>query len=41
VIYNKKYAGTWTHGEVGGHLFGTLEKVKADAPKKPEKSPDK
>jgi hypothetical protein len=41
VIYNKKYAGTWTHGEVGGHLFGTLEKVKADGPKKPEKSPDK
>ena len=41
VIYNKKYAGTWTHGEVGGHLFGTLEKVKADAPKKSEKSPGK
>ena len=41
VIYNKKYAGTWTHGTVGGHLFGTLEKAKADAPKKPEKSPGK
>jgi len=33
VIYNSKYAGTWAHGEVGGHLFGTLEKPKAAAPK--------
>jgi hypothetical protein len=33
VIYNSKYAGTWSHGEVGGHLFGTLEKPKAAAPK--------
>jgi hypothetical protein len=24
VIYKKKYAGTWTHGDVGGHLFGTI-----------------
>ena len=41
VIYNKKYAGTWTHGEVGGHLFGTVEKIKSDASKKTEKSPDR
>lgn len=27
VIYKSKYAGTWTHGEVGGHLFGTIEKL--------------
>ncbi len=27
VIYNKKYAGTWKHGKVGGHLFGTIEKA--------------
>ena len=33
VIYNSKYAGTWAHGEVGGHLFGTLEKPKVAAPK--------
>lgn len=26
VIYKSKYAGTWTHGDVGGHLFGTIEK---------------
>lgn len=25
VIYNKKYSGTWTHGKVGGHMFGVLE----------------
>ena len=41
VIYNNKYAGTWTHGNVGGHLFGTLEKAEADAPKKSEESPSK
>ncbi len=26
VIYNGKYAGTWTHGKVGGHLFGVVAK---------------
>jgi hypothetical protein len=30
VIYENRYAGTWQHGEVGGHLFGRLEKVKAE-----------
>ncbi|MFT5525939.1 MAG: hypothetical protein ACI9G1_000015 [Pirellulaceae bacterium] len=30
VIYNKKYAGTWTHGKAGGHLFGTLERVEEE-----------
>jgi hypothetical protein len=27
VIHDQKYAGTWKHGEVGGHLFGTIEKL--------------
>ena len=27
VIYKKRYAGTWTHGKVGGHLFGVIEKL--------------
>ena len=27
VFYNGKYAGTWTHGKVGGHLFGTIGKA--------------
>ncbi len=27
VFHDKKYAGTWKHGEKGGHLFGRVEKV--------------
>lgn len=27
VIDEDKYAGTWTHGEVGGALFGRIEKL--------------
>ncbi len=34
LIYKDKYAGTWTHGEVGGHLFGTIEKIAADQEEK-------
>ena len=26
VIDGTRYAGTWTHGEVGGHMFGKIEK---------------
>jgi hypothetical protein len=26
VINGDRYAGTWDHGEVGGHLFGRIEK---------------
>lgn len=29
VIYKNKYAGTWSHGEKGGHLFGRIEKLKS------------
>ncbi|PHR86302.1 MAG: hypothetical protein COA78_38110 [Blastopirellula sp.] len=25
IIDNDKYAGTWTHGKVSGHLFGRIE----------------
>jgi hypothetical protein len=33
MFYNKKYAGTWTHGKAGGHMFGVIEKLpKPDAP---------
>ena len=35
VIYNNKYAGTWTHGKVGGHLFGTIKKLESSDSKKP------
>jgi hypothetical protein len=27
VIYEGRYAGTWQHGSVGGHLFGRIEKL--------------
>jgi hypothetical protein len=27
VLYENRYAGTWQHGKVGGHLFGKIEKV--------------
>lgn len=33
VIYADTYAGWWKHGEVGGHLFGRIEKVKDEAKK--------
>lgn len=39
VIYEGRYAGTWQHDTVGGHLFGTIEKAdeKKEEPKKQEK----
>jgi len=36
VIYDGLYSGTWAHGPVKGHLYGTIAKdepPKADAPK--------
>ena len=33
VIYEGRYAGTWQHGDVGGHLFGRIEKLPADETK--------
>lgn len=27
VIDGQKYAGTWSHGQKGGHLYGTIEKI--------------
>jgi hypothetical protein len=30
VLHDDKYAGTWQHDKVGGHLFGTIEKVKEE-----------
>src|SRR5262245_23200038 len=35
LIYEGRYAGTWQHGNVGGHLFGKLEKAD-QAEKKPD-----
>ena len=28
VIDGNKYAGTWSHGRVGGHLYGKITKIK-------------
>src|SRR5262245_48097417 len=28
-FYGDRYAGTWQHGQVGGHMFGRIEKVTA------------
>jgi hypothetical protein len=37
LFYDGRYAGTWQHGPVGGHMFGSIEKANpakpADAPK--------
>ena len=30
VFHDGRYAGTWQHGEVGGHMFGRFEKTKTD-----------
>jgi hypothetical protein len=30
VLYDNRYAGTWQHGKVGGHLFGRIEKASAE-----------
>ena len=27
VIDGQKYAGTWSHGKVGGHLYGKISKI--------------
>ena len=32
VIDGRRYAGTWSHDEVGGHMFGTIEPVADQAP---------
>ena len=30
VIDGNKYAGTWAHGKVGGHLYGRISKIKEE-----------
>jgi hypothetical protein len=32
VIYDGMYAGTWAHGKVKGHMFGTISKGEEKAP---------
>lgn len=40
IIRKGMYAGTWAHGEVGGHLFGNITTA-ADAAKKTKAEEDK
>lgn len=39
-FYEDRYAGTWQHGPVGGHMFGRIEKSKAADEKSEEKKPE-
>lgn len=42
VIYEGRYAGTWQHGDVGGHLFGVLKREEKPAESPPgEEKPAK
>ncbi|MEC9091610.1 MAG: hypothetical protein VX438_02805, partial [Planctomycetota bacterium] len=33
IFYKGKYAGTWSHDKVGGHMFGRIEKNKPEKAK--------
>jgi hypothetical protein len=41
VLHDDKYAGTWQHDKVGGHLFGTIEKLKDEKDGDKEKPVEK
>ena len=30
LFYKNRYAGTWQHGAIGGHMFGTIERATTD-----------
>lgn len=36
MFFQDRYAGTWQHGAVGGHLFGTLSKAEANEKESPK-----
>jgi hypothetical protein len=38
IFHGDLYAGTWQHGKVGGHLWGTIEKAEAAEDDKGQKS---
>jgi len=40
LFYNHKYAGTWTHGDKGGHLFGVIEPAEEPAEEDAEEDAD-
>ncbi len=42
VVHNDSYAGTWTHGNARGHMFGVIKKseVSSEEDASPEAKPD-
>jgi hypothetical protein len=40
VIHDDKYAGTWSHGDVHGHLFGTITRLEPEDEDAEKKSAD-
>ncbi len=32
LFHENRYAGTWQHGVIGGHMFGRIERATADKP---------
>ncbi len=40
VIDGDKYAGTWKHGKVGGHLFGNISRIKIKEKKQSQEKPE-
>ncbi len=41
LFHNNKYCGTWSHGKVGGHMFGRIEKIKKEDADKTTSEADK
>lgn len=41
MVYGDRYVGTWQHGQVGGHMFGRLEKSEPKAAPAEEKKEEK
>jgi hypothetical protein len=37
LFYDGRYAGTWAHGKVGGHMTGKIEKTGTDKPEEASK----
>ncbi|HET6323825.1 MAG TPA: hypothetical protein VFG04_03925 [Planctomycetaceae bacterium] len=37
LVYGDRYAGTWQHDKVGGHMWGMIERTPASVPATPEK----
>ncbi|TWT49957.1 hypothetical protein KOR42_37750 [Thalassoglobus neptunius] len=39
MFYKDRYAGSWYHGKVGGHMWGSIERQSADDDSKTSESP--